>query len=170
MPKIKHVVVLMMENHSFDNILGLVGYAERSRRGTVDGLTLGKHGKPTNFNRDRDGRKVFADDANSPCQLKRRPTQTWNASHQAYANGANSGFVKASGPVAMRFFDKQQLPFTLLAGRPLPDRPAVLLLGPRPDLSQPAVPVRRHRLGPDRHQPRAVVVAARRSTERSSTG
>ena len=40
------------------------------------------------------------------------PTQTWNASHQAYADGANSGFVKASGPVAMRFFDKQLMPFS----------------------------------------------------------
>ena len=112
MPKIKHVVVLMMENHTFDNILGLVGYEQRSRRGAVDGLTLGKHGKPTNFNRDRDGRKVFADYAESPCQRGGVPTQTWNASHEAYAGGANSGFVKASGPVAMRFFDRQRLPFT----------------------------------------------------------
>ena len=112
MPKIKHVVVLMMENHTFDNILGLVGYEQRSRRGAVDGLTLGKDGKPTNFNRDSDGRKVFADYASSPCQRTGVPTQTWNASHQAYADGANSGFVKASGPVAMRFFDKQQMPFT----------------------------------------------------------
>jgi phospholipase C len=112
MAKIKHVVVLMMENHTFDNILGLVGYEERSRRGAVDGLTLDKHGKPTNFNRDSDGRKVFADYANSPCQRSGVPTQSWNGSHQAYANGANSGFVKASGPVAMRFFDKQRMPFS----------------------------------------------------------
>jgi phospholipase C len=112
MPQIEHVVVLMMENHTFDNILGLVGYEEHSRRGEVDGLTLGKHGKPTNFNRDRKGRKVFADDASSPCQRSAAPTQTWNASHQAYADGANSGFVKASGPVAMRFFDQRQMPFT----------------------------------------------------------
>jgi phospholipase C len=112
MPKIKHIVVLMMENHTFDNILGLVGYEELSRRGAVDGLTLGKHGKPTNFNRDSGGRKVFADYANAPCQRSGVPTQTWNASHQAYADGANSGFVKASGPVAMRFFDAQWMPFT----------------------------------------------------------
>ena len=112
MPKIKHVVVLMMENHTFDNVLGLVGYEEPARRGTVDGLTLGKHGKPTNFNRDNDGRKVFADYTESPCQRSGVPTQSWNASHQSYADGANSGFVKASGPVAMRFFDKQRLPFT----------------------------------------------------------
>jgi phospholipase C len=101
-----------MENHTFDNILGLVGYEERSRRGAVDGLTLGRHGKPTNFNRDSDGRKVFADYAQSPCQRSGVPTQSWNASHEAYANGANSGFVKASGPVAMRFFDKQRMPFS----------------------------------------------------------
>jgi phospholipase C len=112
MPKIEHVVVLMMENHTFDNILGLLGYEERARRGAVDGITLRKDGKPTNFNRDSNGHKVFADFADSPCQRSGVPTQTWNASHEAYANGANSGFVKASGPVAMRFFDKQLMPFT----------------------------------------------------------
>ena len=112
MPKIKHVVVLMMENHTFDNILGLLGYEERARRASIDGLTLGKHAKPVNYNRDASGRKVYADYAKSPCQTEGLPTQTWNASHESYANGANSGFVKASGPVAMRFFDQQQMPFS----------------------------------------------------------
>ena len=37
-PEIDHFVVVMMENHSFDNILGLIG------RG--DGFTLGSDGRP----------------------------------------------------------------------------------------------------------------------------
>jgi phospholipase C len=112
MPKIQHVVVLMMENHSFDNVLGMLGHEMAARRGAVDGLTLGRHGRPRNFNRDHSGRKVFAAAATSPCQPSGVPTQTWNASHRSYANGANSGFVKASGPVAMRFLDRQQMPFS----------------------------------------------------------
>ena len=55
---------------------------------------------------------MFASPASSPCQLDGLPTQTWNASHQAYDNGRNDGFVKASGPIAMRFWDKHDLPFT----------------------------------------------------------
>jgi phospholipase C len=112
MPKIKHVVVLMMENHTFDNILGMLGHEMAARRGAIDGLTLGKHGRPLNFNRDEHGHKVFANFATSPCQLDGAPGQNWNASHQSYANGANSGFVKASGPVAMRIYDRQRMPFS----------------------------------------------------------
>src|SRR5579884_2806144 len=39
MPEIKHIVVLMMENHSFDNLLGLVPHEVPGRR-WVDGLAL----------------------------------------------------------------------------------------------------------------------------------
>src|SRR6478752_411554 len=39
-PQIEHVVVVMMENHSYDNYFGMLG------RG--DGFTLDANGKPTN--------------------------------------------------------------------------------------------------------------------------
>ncbi len=110
MPKIEHIVVLMMENHSFDNILGMVPWQVKGRL-LVDGLERRK-GRLTNFNRDSSGQKVFASQAPSPCQLSGAPGQNWNASHTAYANGANSGFVEASGPIAMAFWDQHDLPFT----------------------------------------------------------
>ncbi len=110
MPKIEHIVVLMMENHSFDNLLGMVPY-ELPGRALVDGFTR-RRGRLRNFNRDADGNKVFAQQASSPCQLSDVPTQSWNASHLSYANGTNSGFVKASGSIAMRFWDRRDLPFT----------------------------------------------------------
>jgi phospholipase C len=110
MPQIKHVVVLMMENHSFDNILGMVPFRVPGRR-KVDGLTR-RHGRLSNVNSDAAGHKVFASAASSPCQLDGVPRQDWNASHQSWANGANSGFVLASGPVAMKFWDDRDLPFT----------------------------------------------------------
>jgi phospholipase C len=112
MPKIKHVVVLMMENHTFDNILGMLGHEAAARRGAIDGFTLDKHGRPLDFNRTAGGHKVFARPAVTPCQTSGVPTQSWNASHQSFADGANSGFVKASGPVAMRYYDRQRMPFS----------------------------------------------------------
>ncbi len=58
------------------------------------------------------GNKVIATHGSSPCQLDGEPSQSWNASHESYDNGLNDGFVKASGPVAMRFWDKTDIPFT----------------------------------------------------------
>src|SRR5947208_14299285 len=39
MPEIEHIVVLMMENHSFDNVLGMVAHQVPGRR-SVDGFRL----------------------------------------------------------------------------------------------------------------------------------
>jgi phospholipase C len=110
MPEIKHIVVLIMENHSFDNLFGMVPHRVAGRAG-VDGLTL-THGKPVNVNPDQQGQPVRAAHASSPCQLPKVPTQSWNASHQSYDRGRNDGFVRASGPIAMRFWDQRDLPFT----------------------------------------------------------
>jgi phospholipase C len=110
MPEIKHVVVLMMENHSFDNLLGMLPYRVKGRQ-TVDGLTV-KKGKVTNSNPDVNGHKVFATAATSPCQEDKEPSQSWDASHESWNAGRNDGFVKASGSVAMEFWDDTHLPFT----------------------------------------------------------
>ncbi len=118
MPKIERIVVLMMENHSFDNLLGLVPHKFAKRAG-VDGLTF-KHGTPLNFNRDASGRKVFAQHAVSPCQLDGVPTQSWNASHEAYDNGKNDGFVRASGDIAMRWWDDRDIPYTYSLAKHFP--------------------------------------------------
>ncbi len=110
MPEIRHIVVVMMENHSFDNLLGMVPYQVKGRAG-VDGLRRHR-GKLLNFNRDEHGTKVFAQHADTPCQLHAVPSQAWNASHASYDGGRNDGFVRACGPIAMRFWDKRDLPFT----------------------------------------------------------
>jgi phospholipase C len=110
MPQIKHVVVLMMENHSFDNLLGMVPHRVPGRA-KVDGFTIA-HGQPVEVNLDTDGTKVLARPMSSPCQLVGHPGQNWNASHLSWDGGRNDGFVKASGPVAMSFWDNTDLPFT----------------------------------------------------------
>ena len=79
MPRIQHVVVLMMENHSFDNFFGMLG------RG--DGFTLGPDGLPTAVNPYPDGRIQHAFRMPTTCQLPSRPSQEWLASHNAYNDG-----------------------------------------------------------------------------------
>jgi phospholipase C len=118
MPQIEHVVVLMMENHSFDNLLGMVPY-EVTGRHKVDGFTR-SGGRVVNFNPDAQGNRIYATPMSSPCQLNGEPSQAWNASHEAYANGANSGFVLASGDVAMSYWDGHDLPFTYSLARHFP--------------------------------------------------
>jgi phospholipase C len=110
MPQIKNIVVLMMENHSFDNLLGMVPYQVRGRR-RVDGLTRHHH-RIVNFNPDASGNRVYATHGSSPCQLDGEPSQAWNASHESYDGGRNDGFVKGSAPIAMTFWDKSDIPFT----------------------------------------------------------
>ncbi|MBV8219947.1 MAG: alkaline phosphatase family protein [Solirubrobacterales bacterium] len=123
MRQIEHVVVLMMENHSFDNLLGMVPHQVPGRR-SVDGLRV-------NSNPDANGNPVVAFHASSPCQLSGEPSQSWNASHEAYDNGLNDGFVRASGPVAMQYWDKHDVPFTysLVEHFPIGERHFCSVLG-----------------------------------------
>jgi phospholipase C len=118
MPKIEHIVVLMMENHSFDNLLGMVPYQVAGRE-LVDGLQRFQ-GRLNDFNPDPAGRRIFASRAASPCQLPKVPSQTWNATHQAWNGGRMDGFVKASGAIAMRYWDKHDLPFTYSLAKHFP--------------------------------------------------
>jgi phospholipase C len=129
MPEIEHIVVLMMENHSFDNLLGMVSHQVPGRRG-LDGFRV-RGGKPIDANPDANGTPVVAEHASSPCQLQGEPSQSWAASHAAYDNGLNDGFVRASAPVAMRYWDKRDIPFTysLAEHFPIGERHFCSLLG-----------------------------------------
>jgi phospholipase C len=109
-PQIEHIVVLMMENLSFDTVLGMLPHQVPSRR-RVDGLPVDAHGRPTPVNRGPT-RAVRSKLAPTPCQEQGLPRQNWNASHISYANGRNSGFVRASGPFAMWHWDEETLPAT----------------------------------------------------------
>ena len=103
MPKIEHIVVVMMENHSFDDHFGMLG------RG--DGFKLDSNGRPLDANPMKDGRLLRAFHMPSTCQLDGAPGQNWIASHTSFNNGRNDGFVRASGPVAMGYWDKTDIPF-----------------------------------------------------------
>ncbi|HEY4946819.1 MAG TPA: alkaline phosphatase family protein [Acidimicrobiales bacterium] len=117
LPDVDHIVVVMMENHSFDNILGALG------RGDV--LARGPDGLPDATNPDGRGNRIRSFRMPTPCQLDGKPSQSWNASHIQFAGGTNQGFVISdSGPVAMGYWTPADLPFTnsLAATFPLADR------------------------------------------------
>jgi phospholipase C len=104
-PQVQHIVVLMMENHSFDNHLGAL------RRRGVDGLRFAADGRATNSNPSTSGTRVYARPAPSTCQAGYPISQSWDASHICWDHGRNDGFAKTCGEQAMYYYTRQQLPF-----------------------------------------------------------
>ncbi len=132
LPPIKHIVVLMMENHSFDNYLGTLGRGE--------GLPAGADGQPDAENPDSQGRPVRAYHLPGTEQHDGVPCQSWSATHAQWADGKMTGFVTAtedSAPrgekaAAMGYWTEQDLPFYHGLARtfPLADRWFSSCLGP----------------------------------------
>jgi len=117
LPKLQHIVVLMMENHSFDDHLGMLG------RG--DGLTLGRGGVPVNYNPNPAGGYVRSfHNPNTVGYADTHISQSWNASHISRDNGTNMGFVEACGAASMGYWERQDLPFyySLASHFPIGDR------------------------------------------------
>src|SRR5947209_16973211 len=88
LPQIKHIVVLMMENHSYDNYLGMLA-------GRGEGLACGPAGAPLAASPGQDGSPMRAHHLTSTVQVERVPTQSWNVSHLQYADGRCDGFVNS---------------------------------------------------------------------------
>ncbi len=104
LPEIEHIVVLIKENHSFDNYFGMLGLG--------DGFTLGPDGQPTNSNPDGKGNQVLAHHLALPVNPSFELSQTWNASHLQWHDGAMDGFVTTTGSTApMGYFDGSDLPW-----------------------------------------------------------
>jgi phospholipase C len=114
-PQIDHIVVVMMENHSFDNILGLIG------RG--DGFTTNAKGLPTAKNPDGKGNFVHAFHMPNECQTTGIGND-WKVAHEAYDGGTNQGFVTSTTAEAMGYFTREDLPFTcgMASTFPIADR------------------------------------------------
>jgi phospholipase C len=132
-PQIKHIVVLMMENHSYDNYLGMLA-------GRGEGLPLAPDGSPRAANTLPNGQLVPAHHFPLTVQAKENPTQSWRASHIQYGNGTNDGFalsttecVPGADPsVPMGYWTEADLPFYYGLARtfPLCDRWFCSCLGP----------------------------------------
>jgi phospholipase C len=128
LPQIKHIVVLMMENHSYDNYFGMM-------KGRGDGFDLGPTGEPTEVNYDSKGRPVTLRHFEGPkdqtptSQYPSVPTQSWRASHIQRGNGDCGGFVQsveetlppeADPTVPMTYFTEADLPFYYGLARTFP--------------------------------------------------
>src|SRR5262249_53865588 len=168
--QIDHILVLMMENHSYDNYLGMLG-----RRGGEqprgDGFTLGADGLPTAANPAPDGSIQHAFRMPTTCQLSGKPSQEWEQAHNQFNGGRNDGFVKSdSGPVAMGYWTGKDLPwaYSLATTFPVADRWFAPILGQtqpnrRYPPAHPPLPAGRH-LG--RHGRRPPSGARRPSSRR----
>ena len=116
LPRIKHIVVLMMENHSYDNYLGTL--ADRG-----EGLPLGPDGQPTASNAGAGGRDVRAFHLPSTAQRTGVPTQSWHAVHEQWAQGKGDGFVTSAqdaAKLAGATADTADLAMGYWTGRDLP--------------------------------------------------
>ena len=133
LPQIKHIVVLMMENHSYDNYLGMLP-------GRGEGFPLGPDGEPEVSNTGAQGESVPAHHLDSTVQVAETPSQSWHATHLQWADGKLDGFVTATQELmpekdatrAMGYWTERDLPFYYGLARtfPLADRWFSSCLGP----------------------------------------
>jgi phospholipase C len=112
LPQVEHIVILMMENHSYDNYLGMLD-------GRGDGLPRDAQGLPTSTNTAADGTTVRMRPFTGTQQKVGLPTQTWNACHLQWDEGKCAGFVRSieqtlpglDASVAMTYWEEKDLPF-----------------------------------------------------------
>jgi phospholipase C len=103
-----HIVIVMMENHSFDNLLGALPLTHPD----ADGLTF-KNGAPTNSNPGAgpNAPAVTSFALNTTAQGP-HVTQSWQATHQQINGGRMNGFVTSGGmKQPMSYYPPQVLPF-----------------------------------------------------------
>jgi phospholipase C len=121
LPDIGHIVILMMENHSYDNYLGMLA-------GRGDGLPLRPDGTPDVTNTGAGGRVVPLRHLASTVQEKDAPSQSWHASHLQWNGGANDGFVTSleqtdpgsDATAGMGYWTERDLPFYYGLARTFP--------------------------------------------------
>jgi phospholipase C len=110
-----HVVVVMMENHSFDNLLGALART----RTDVKGLTFNSGGNATNSNPavGATPAEVKAFSLANTAQAKNL-SQSWKATHEQINGGAMDGFVRSvAAAEPMGYYTPEVLPFAYsLAG------------------------------------------------------
>jgi phospholipase C len=104
---IRHIVVIMKENRSFDHIFGGLGALQ------PDAETF-----PADYvNQDRQGREVRPFHLETTCEA-RDPDHQWNAMHAQSNGGAMDGFVTSAarstnsdGHFALGYYQAEDLPF-----------------------------------------------------------
>ncbi len=120
LPQIDHIVVLMMENHSYDNYFGMLD------RG--DGLPRDERGLPSPTNAAADGTIIPMQRFTGTVQRDAVPSQSWKASHIQWDQGSCAGFVRSveehipgeDASVPMTYWTEEDLPFYYGLARTFP--------------------------------------------------
>jgi phospholipase C len=120
---VDHILVIMQENHTFDNYFGALS-DPKHYGAAVDGHQTGMS------NPDGKGGVIPISHAQALCPAD--PMHAWNFMHDDWNQGANDRFVINNGPWVMQYFDDTDIPFYYgLADRfAIGDRYFSSLLGP----------------------------------------
>lgn len=122
LPQIRHIVALMMENHTYDSYFGTLAKNATSAPtdGLPDGLTFDASGRATNFCPNANGKPVLVTPATTTCQVGYSVGNGWDSGHQSWDQGKMDGFVVAQGDGPMTYWTKDLLPFTNALGTTFP--------------------------------------------------
>ena len=103
---ISHVIVVMQENHSFDEYFGML---PKEGQPKADGFTFGAHGQPVNANpvRGATAQTVFHRPDICPGDSA---GQGWTSTHLELDHGKMDGFAQLSRN-SMSYYDRADLPF-----------------------------------------------------------
>jgi phospholipase C len=102
----KHLIMVMQENHSFDNYLGMLPVSGQPK---ADGFRFNKNEEPINWNpvgKDR----MYVYHQSGAIGATDSGSQSWDDSHDQIAGGTMSGFA-GTGPGSMGYYTEDDLPF-----------------------------------------------------------
>jgi phospholipase C len=101
-----HLVIVMQENHSFDNYLGMLPVCGQPK---ADGFTFNKREEPINWN-PLGKERMYAYRQSGAIGAHDSGSQSWNATHIQMAGGKMNGFA-TTGPGSMGYYTEDELPF-----------------------------------------------------------
>ncbi len=101
-----HLVLVMQENHSFDNYLGMLPV---SGQPLADGFTFNKRGEPVNWN-PVGTERMYVYHQPGDIGAQDSGSQSWDDSHLQIDGGAMDGFA-GTGPGSMGCYTEDDLPF-----------------------------------------------------------
>ena len=102
----EHIVLVMQENHSFDNYLGMLPV---SGQPLADGFTFNAKEEPVNFNPLGDER-MYVYHQSGAIGAQDTGSQSWDDTHLQIDGGAMDGFAQ-TGPGSMGYYTEDDLPF-----------------------------------------------------------
>jgi phospholipase C len=101
-----HLVLVMQENHSFDNYLGMLPV---SGQPLADGFRFNKAGEPVNWN-PVGNERMYAYHQAGAIGAQDTGSQSWDDTHLQIDGGAMDGFA-GTGPGSMGYYTEDDLPF-----------------------------------------------------------